>query len=335
MERCLITGAGGFVGRYLLEYFNKTDDAPRAVLGVDSRVSDVFDAFGVSGNSPAITRLTCRFESIDLMNQQQFAASVAEFQPDCLIHLAAMSSVAASWQDPAGCLSKNTGILINVCESVKKHVPRCRILAIGSSEVYGSAADTFVTLDETQPLRPANPYAVSRLAQENLIQIYTNVYGLDIVSTRSFSHTGPRQHQQFVVPSFLQQLLEAKQHEIKNKSKIITLKTGHVDLIRDFSDVRDVVRAYHLLLKHGQTGQIYNVCRGEGISLRNIIESASRILEVETAVEVDPARLRPADSARVVGNPEKLRRETGWNPQFSLEQTLRDMCSYQQSVAGK
>jgi GDP-4-dehydro-6-deoxy-D-mannose reductase len=116
-------------------------------------------------------------------------------------------------------------------------------------------------------------------------------------------------------------LLEAK----RSGNKTAILKTGNVDLIRDFSDVRDVIRAYHLLLKHGRTGDVYNVCSGKGISLRNIIVSASNILELKTTVEVDPTRLRPADATTVIGSAEKLRRETGWTPQFSIEQTLRDM----------
>jgi GDP-4-dehydro-6-deoxy-D-mannose reductase len=306
---------GGFVGHHLLEYFDKTENPPAEIMGIDYRAAEI---------EFIPKRFSCRFESADLMNRKILEQYLSDFQPDSLIHLAAVSSVAASWQDPAGCISNNISILLHLLESVRKCGLKCRILVIGSSEVYDLLLNDFELLNEKSPLCPNNPYAVGRLAQENLVRIYTNVYGLDIVSTRSFSHTGPGQSDRFVIASFLRQLLHAQQ----NGSKTATLKTGNVDLIRDFSDVRDVVNAYHLLLERGRTGEIYNVCSGNGISLRDVIKLASQILNLETTIEMDSSRLRPTDVPKVIGNPEKLRRETGWTPQFSLEQTIRDMIQF-------
>lgn len=313
MTKYLITGAGGFVARYLLELYDITDEGDTEILGLDQN-------FSPAGFEPR--RCFYRFEKIDLTDRQRVEKLVAEFQPDRLIHLAATSSVATSWQDPAGCISNNVTILLNVFESIRDRAPKCRILSVGSSEVYDISNDDHPEpLTEESPLRPKNPYAVSRLAQENLARIYVESFGLDIVQTRSFSHTGPGQTERFAVPSFVRQLCEAK----KSGSATARLRTGNVDVIRDFSDVRDVVRAYDLLLRKGKGGGVYNVSRGEGFSLRSIIQRAARLLDMEATIEVDPKLLRPHDPRIIIGRSDKLRKETDWMPMFSMEQTLGDM----------
>jgi GDP-4-dehydro-6-deoxy-D-mannose reductase len=206
------------------------------------------------------------------------------------------------------------------------------MLAVGSSEVYDYDYDYdcvkgLKPLKESHPRQPHNPYATSRLYQEERIRLDVQWQGLNIVSTRSFNHTGPGQSDRFVVPSFIRQLCEAK----KNGQKSAHLKTGNIQLIRDFSDVRDVVRAYHLLLEQGQSGEIYNVCSGQGIALSEIIDILKEILELDVTVEIDRELVRHGEPPVVVGSAEKIFRTARWTPQIPLEQTLRDMidCKHQ------
>lgn len=312
MTRILITGAGGFVGRFLLELYDLTAAETTEILALDR-------TFPEGGFRPR--RCPCRFEAVDLLHSEAAGRLVADFRPDRLVHLAAVSSVAASWQDPAHAVANNLAALLNLLEALRKLDRPCRLLAVGSSEVYDIPEHEIPPLDEDCPLKPGNPYAVARLAQEQLVRLYVETFELDIISTRSFSHTGPGQRESFAVPSFLRQLRAAR----RAGSAVARLTTGNVDLIRDYSDVRDVVQAYDRLLEHGKSGEIYNVCRGEGLSLRSIIGKAARLLDLEVEIEVDPARLRPGEPRIVIGSAAKLRRETGWLPRFSLDQTLGDM----------
>lgn len=312
MTKYFITGAGGFVGRYLLQELDALEK-PFEVLGVDRAVEglDFQPKHGV-----------CRTESLDLRDRNAVEGLLTSFRPRYVVHLAASSSVGESWRDPAQCVLNNTTILLNLLEAVRAlGGAACRILLIGSSEVYGNAPAEAMPLIENQALRAENPYAVSRLTQEHLAGVYSGGYGLDLVSTRSFMHIGPGQSDRFAVASFVRQLVEAK----RNGKTKTAMKTGNVDLLRDISDVRDVVRAYRLLLQHGRSGETYNVCRAAAVSLREVIQRASTLLELETTIEVDPERLRPGDPAIVVGCNRKISEESGWTPTVPLTQTLAEM----------
>ncbi|MDR3199686.1 MAG: GDP-mannose 4,6-dehydratase [Planctomycetaceae bacterium] len=315
MKKCLITGVGGFVGRHLLRYFDEVEAGVTEVLGIDLHPE-------TATFTPQ--RFSYHFEQADLTQPERFMVFAKEFEPDWFIHLAAESSVAASWRDPDRCIMDNGNIISNVLRFLKlrpmKHRSECRMLAVGSSEVYGYREGVKL-LEESQPRQPCNPYAISRLYQEDRIRLDVQWQRLNIVSTRSFNHTGPGQSDRFVVPSFIRQLCDAKQ----SGRKSVRLKTGNIQLIRDFSDVRDVVRAYHLLLEHGKNGETYNVCSGKGISLSKIIEILGEILDLEVMVEVDRGLVRSKEPPIMVGSTEKMFRATGWTPRISLEQTLRDM----------
>jgi GDP-4-dehydro-6-deoxy-D-mannose reductase len=297
--------------------------------------TDITEILGVdySPETAAFTHqrqpFSYRFEQVDLTEPEPFTSLANDFDPDWLIHLAAESSVAASWRDPDRCMTNNWNMTYNTVRFLKlrpiQYQPKCRMLAVGSSEVYGYRENWEEPLEESQQRRPYNPYAASRVHQEDWIQLNVKWHKLNIVSTRSFNHTGPGQSDRFVVPSFIRQLLEAK----KNGQKTVHLKTGDVRLIRDFSDVRDVVRAYHLLLEHGQSGEVYNVCRGEGISLLNIIEILAEMLKLDVTIEIDETLRRRGEPPIVIGNPEKIFRATGWKSQVPLEQTLKEMIQKQ------
>jgi GDP-4-dehydro-6-deoxy-D-mannose reductase len=307
MERYLITGVSGFVGQHFLRYLD-TVGGQFEVVGLD-----LFAA----GYVPL--RYSYRFESADILVADKIFKLVNDFQPDYLVHLAAMSSVRESLREPEKVLVNNVCSLLGVLMPVQVVMKnRCRILVVGSSEVY---AESNELLNEASPCLPKNPYAYSKFTGETVVKTYRERMDFDIVMTRSFMHTGPNQNDKFVVASFVKQLTDAKRQN-KNCAE---LKTGNIDIARDITDVRDVVRAYYLLLKHGRGGEVYNVCSGKAVSLRAIIDIASGILNMPVSIITDPQRVRSDDAKIVVGNNEKIRNETGWQPEIILSQTLQDM----------
>jgi GDP-4-dehydro-6-deoxy-D-mannose reductase len=295
----LITGSEGFVGSYLITEIKRRDPAA-SIVGVD-RVGDL---------------------SLDLLDLEAFAAVIERERPDYLIHLASLSSVGASWQSPVASFTNNTNIFLNVLEGVRRGSPTTRILSVGSSEEYGVVTPDELPLRETSPLRPASPYAVARVAQGHLGSVYVRGYGLDIVTTRSFNHVGAGQSDQFVISALGKQFAEIA------KGKRDTLQVGTTSVVRDFLDVRDVVSAYCQLLARGERGEVYNVCSGRGVTIADVIAMLETISGVHPKVVTDPARVRPVENAYVIGANEKIRQALGWQPQFSLEDSLRSVYEY-------
>jgi len=310
MTRFLITGVNGFVAQYFLEYLEKHNNAAE-VLGLDIGPTCVYRS-----------TLPLSYRQVDLTEGDTIRKILADFRPHYILHLAAISSVAQSWLTPLPTFLNNTNIFLNLAEAVRELKLPTRILSVGSSEEYGNYSEADMPLREDHILHPANPYAVARVSQELLSQLYSQQYGLDIVMTRSFNHIGPRQRDVFVVASFVKQLVE-------NSGKSShTLKVGNVEIVRDFLDVRDVVDAYYKILTSGRNGEIYNVCSGKGVRLREIIDLIAAQLSLRVVIEVDPARIRPADNMVIIGDNTKLRESLGWTPVYSLENTLQDMICY-------
>jgi GDP-4-dehydro-6-deoxy-D-mannose reductase len=239
-----------------------------------------------------------------------------------LIHLASFSSVGFSWQEPIASFTNNTNIFLNVLECVRRRSPATRVLSIGSSEEYGLVTEADLPLRETSPLRPLSPYAVARVAQEHLGDVYVRGFGLDVVATRSFNHLGPGQSAQFVVSGLAKQVAELARGECDR------IKVGTTSVIRDFLDVRDVVAAYLALLDRGARGEVFNICSGRGTSIAEAIAMLGRIANVEPVLEVDPALVRPVENTIVVGDHAKLTSAVGWAPTIPLEQSLRDVYDY-------
>ena len=204
-----------------------------------------------------------------------------------------------------------------------------RILSIGSSEEYGNVDEKSLPLTEEHMPKPVSPYAVARVSQEMISKVYVDGYGLDIIMTRSFNHIGPFQSDIFVISSFAKQLVEMK-NKGKNSGELVT---GDTSIVRDFTDVRDVIVAYDLLLKNGKTGEIYNVCSGMGTSLNGIIEIMSRILDLNIHFRVNEKLVRPRDNKIIIGSNEKIKREVGWDIRITLEQSLRDIIDYWQKYS--
>lgn len=314
MDKYLITGFSGFVSQHFLTFLENLQK-PVAILGLDINEPDF--------NYHGYQYLQVSFNKIDLLDKVQVDNVIFQFQPNYILHLASFSSVAFSWKHPVTSFSNNTNIFLNLLEQVRSLGLRCRILSIGSSEEYGNVHASDIPLQEEQLLKPVSPYAVARVSQELLSKIYVDGFGMDIVMTRSFNHIGPGQKDIFVISSFAKQLVEIKKHQ-----KEPVLSTGDLTIIRDFLDVRDVVKAYYLLFKHGIKGEVYNICSGKGTSLNEIIVSMANILAIEVQTNINPSLIRPNDNAIIIGSNNKLKSQTNWDIEFSLERSLTDVINY-------
>jgi len=312
MKKYLITGFSGFVGQHFVEYLESCGQ-DCLVRGLD--VHEPYFDFG------QFKKVRIGFETIDLLSKNRVEYIIHEFQPDYIIHLASFSSVAFSWKEPIASFQNNTNIYLNLLEAVRKANLPTRILSVGSSEEYGNVNEEELPLREEMPLKPVSPYAVSRVSQELLSQIYVTGYDLDIIMTRSFNHIGPYQKDIFVIPSFVKQLVQLKKEGVEPKE----LRTGNINVIRDFTDVRDVVSAYYQLLMQGEKGEIYNVCSGKGWTLQEIIDLVSGMLNIKVRVQPDTTLFRPDDNKIVIGSNEKLKKAIKWESRYSLRQSLQDM----------
>lgn len=316
MKKLLITGAAGFVAGYFIEFL-KENEIEYDILGLD-----------------IVDKLSCdypsyKYKRINLQDKELIKEVIENFKPDYILHLASISSVSESWSYPVESFVNNTNIFLNIIESIRELQLSTRILSVGSSEEYGNYPSDKMPLKEDYELKPCNPYSVARVSQEMLSKLYADNYGLNIIMTRSFNHIGPRQNDKFVIPSFVKQLLNAK------TTGTLRIDVGNVEIVRDFLDVRDVVEAYHKILIEGKIGEIYNVCSGNGIKLKEIINMVAEQLSITPEIYVDKNRLRPTDNLIIVGDNTKLKSELNWQPKHSLVQTLKDMITYQEKFYGK
>lgn len=319
MKKYLITGFSGFVARHFVDYLEQRKIQCR-VKGLDVQCPRIpFDDY---------KNVQISFEKIDLLAKSDVDHVIREFQPDYILHLASISSVGLSWREPVRSFQNNTNIFLNVMDAVRNLKTDTRILSVGSSEQYGNVNETDIPLSEDHSLHPGSPYAVARVAQEQLSMVYVNGYGMDIVLTRSFNHIGPMQSDVFAVSSWARQLVELRKAG-NNHGRLVT---GDLSIVRDFSDVRDVVHAYYLLLQGGRSGHVYNVCSGTGVTLKDIITSMTAELDITVDIHIDPRLLRPSDNRIIIGSNKKIRRELGWENTISLDQSLRDVMTYWKTV---
>lgn len=313
MQKILITGFSGFVASHFVEFLYN-NNKQYEIIGVD-RSEPKFDFSKFSDKLPI------SFFPVDLVNAEQLKNIFSKTKPDYVLHLAAFSSVAYSWKYPAESFTNNSNIFLNLVDAIKYTNTECRILSVGSSEEYGNVSHQNLPIRENQQLDPLSPYAVARVAQEWMSKCYVNAYGMKIILTRSFNHIGPRQDQRFVIPSFIHRINEIK----KSGKKEGTIETGNLNIIRDFVDVRDVVRAYYLLLTQGKPGEIYNVCSGHGVRLSCVLDTIADLIGVKAVTVTNPDFVRPNDNMEIVGSPYKIETELGWKPEIELKDTLIDM----------
>jgi GDP-4-dehydro-6-deoxy-D-mannose reductase len=313
MKKYLITGISGFAAYHFLEHLNKLDEKAE-VLGLDLKISQEVTQY-------SFENVKLNFIELNLLEYKVLEIAMVSFSPDYIVHLASFSSVGKSWEMPLESFLNNTNIFLNIAEIVRHNKINCRILSVGSSEEYGNVNESDLPLKEYMPLHPGNPYAVARVSQEMLSKCYVDAYKLDIILTRSFNHIGAGQRADFAIPSFAKQISEG----IKQGQREIKLITGDIAIIRDFIDVRDVVNAYFALLKNGKQGELYNVCSGKGHSLKDVVDLLAKIFDVQVTTETDPKRIRPHDNRIIIGSFEKIKKDTGWEPKFSLEDSLNTL----------
>ena len=314
MKKILITGFSGFVSRHFLDFLYKENLA--------------YEILGVDINQPQMSlevyrdKLDVKFKTLNLLEKEALNALIADFRPDYILHLASFSSVAYSWNFPADCFNNNTQIFLNLTECLRENdLLDCRFLSVGSSEEYGNVTEEQLPLYEDMKLEPVSPYAVARVAQEMMAKVLVDGFGMNIILTRSFNHIGPYQDTRFVIPSFVRRVMDV----VQSGANSGVIETGDITIVRDFVDVRDVVRAYYLLLTEGTPGEIYNISSGKGIALSDVIAKIADLLSIEIECRVNPMFVRPGDNQKIVGSFEKIQKELGWKPEIPLSQTLRDM----------
>lgn len=310
----LVTGIAGFVGGYLCKVLHQEG---YRVLGTKLSAEQVDET--VTWHAAV--------QDLDLADKEELVRIMEVFHPDAVIHLAAQSSVALSWQKPELTFSVNVNGTINLLESIRKVGIPSRVLMIGSSEEYGIVHPEEVPIKETNELRPGNPYAVSKITQEYLGKLYADSYHMNIIMVRAFNHTGPRQQPIFVIPDFARRLALMEKGLLEP-----VLQVGNLEAIRDFSDVRDIVQGYLSLIQRGKNGMIYNIGSGRGVTVRAVLDKLMSLATIPVRVQSDLNRMRPSDNPELVCDYSRLKQDTGWEPQINLEKTLLDIMNYWREV---
>jgi len=311
--RVLITGITGFAGSHLADHC-------LTVPGVDvhglirwrSRTENIEHLNG------KITLHEC-----DLRDAGSTRDVIEHVRPQFIFHLAAQSFVPTSWRAPSESLTTNVLGQLHIFEAVRKIEHKCRIQLACSSEEYGMVYPNEFPIKEDNPLRPMSPYGVSKVGQDMLGYQYFMSYKTDVVRTRAFNHTGPRRPPVFVASDFARQIVDVE----KGLRKPV-MYVGNLDAVRDFSDVRDVVRAYWLSLEKGKPGEVYNICSGKAWKIRDILDILLGMTSAKIEIRTDETRLRPSDVPVLLGDCSKFKRDTGWQPEIPFEQTLRDIMAY-------
>lgn len=305
----LVTGAAGFAGSHVVEALGGREE----VVGWTHRAPP-----------PQEIAHLASWHRVDLLNPAEVRDEIARLKPSAVVHCAGAPNVAHSWRDTVTPLSANVLATHHLFDALRRTGTPCRVVVPGSATVY--AAST-AALTEESPVGPSNPYAVSKLAQEQLALRAAREDGVDVIVTRSFNHTGPRQSAAFAAPNMARQiaLIEAGFAEP-------VVKTGNLDAQRDFTDVRDMARAYVALLRHDAESTLYNVASGTTRMMRSVLDALVARSRVHVRVETDPGLMRPSDTPIVLGDATRLRRETGWRPEIPFDRTLDDLLNYWRSV---
>lgn len=333
--RILITGVTGMAGSHLVDYLLQREGLE--VYGTfrwRSRM-DNLDSLKEEGRLNIIAgdleaTLPNRSDSsklnlieADITDPFSMKRAVAMVKPDRIFHLAAQSYVPASWSAPAETLHTNIIGTVNLLEAVRAAGIDPAIHVAGSSEEYGYVMPDELPVRETNPLRPLSPYGVSKVAQEMLAYQYFRSYGLKTVVTRGFNHEGPRRGEVFVTSNLAKQITE-----IEKGLRDAVLYTGDLSSKRDWSDVRDFVKAYWLVVERGTPGEVYNIGSGVVREVREMLDMLLGMTDVSIEVRLDPARLRPSDAKVLVCDATKFKKSTGWQPQIPFEKTLKDLLDY-------
>ena len=304
MSRVLIFGAGGFVGSYLCKEF----------------LNNGYKVSGTDKGEGSALPSEVDFYRTDLMQANEVEKLIGQIQPDIIVNLAAISSVGASWNLPQTTMAINVIGALNIMEAARKSEQKPRILFVGSSEEYVISENP---LDENTQLNANNPYGISKVTQEQFAKLYREQYGLKIYCVRPFNHTGIGQRDSFVLPSFCKQVAE-----IDKSGKDGKIQVGNLKVKRDFSHVKDVVRAYRMIVESDNCNQIYNVGSGNAYSLEDMLTYIIGLSNQHIEIEVDQNRIRPTDQPVICCDRSLIGKELGWEPQYNVYDALKEMYEY-------
>lgn len=307
MSKGLVIGAAGFVGSYL----------------IDEMHSCGMEAYATKLPHERLEHEHAKVCDLDILDKDAIVALLLEVRPDYIFHLAAQSSVGLSWKNPGLTVDVNIKGSINVMDAVRELFYEPRVLLIGSGEEYGHIRPGETPIKEDNLLRPGNIYAATKACQNMIGGIYAQAYDMQLMMVRSFNHIGPGQAPMFVVSDFCKQVAE-----IEKGLRDPVMYVGNLAAKRDFTDVRDVVRAYVKLIEQGAPGETYNMGSGHAVEIRKILDMIISLSEEKIRVEIDPNKIRPVDVPIIEADITKLHELTGWKPRIELEQTIRDTLDY-------
>ena len=305
MKKVLVTGIDGFVARYLYDYLLKSG----------------YDVYGTTINE-TYKNDKIKIFKMNLLNVENVNDVIKNIKPDMIFHLAGQSAVGLSWQKPVLTIDVNVNGTLNLLEAVKNNNINPKILIIGSSDQYGIIKPEDCPIKETQMQIPQSPYGISKKTQEELGKLYVKAYKMNIIFVRAFNHIGAGQGENFVVPDFASKIVKIE------KGAIPVLKVGNLDTLRDFTDVRDIVRGYVMLLENGKIGESYNIGSGNVIKVKDILKKLISLSYKEIKVEIDKEKFRPVDVPIVQCDNSKIKEDTGWKPEISIDETLKDVLEY-------
>lgn len=311
-KKALILGAGGFVGRYLATHLH--DD-----LG--------FEVWATRLPGEELSQVPARVRELDILNKEAIVDLLFETRPDYIFHLAAQSSVSVAWYNPQLTIDTNIKGAVNVLDAVRELFYKPRIVLVGSGEEYGYIEPGETPISEEHKTEPGNIYAATKACQNMMGSIYSKAYDMEIVMVRAFNHVGPRQPSIFVVSDFCRQVAE-----IEAGKREPVMYVGNLSARRDFTDVRDVVRAYAMLAESGIKGETYNVGRGKAYEIREVLDRIIAMSDKDIKVEIDQAKIRPVDVPVIEADIMKLTNATGWVPRISMEDTLKEVLDYWRQV---
>lgn len=307
MSKGLVIGAAGFVGSYL----------------IDEMRACGMDAYATKLPHERMEHAQANIYDLDILDKEAIVALLLEVRPDYIFHLAAQSSVGLSWKNPGLTVDVNIKGSINVMDAVRELYYKPRVLLIGSGEEYGHIRPGETPIKEDNLLRPGNIYAATKACQNMIGSIYAQAYDMQLMMVRSFNHIGPGQAPMFVVSDFCKQVAE-----IEKGLREPVMYVGNLAAKRDFTDVRDVVRAYVKLIGQGVPGETYNMGSGHAVEIRKVLDMIISLSEKEIRVETDPNKIRPVDVPIIEADITKLHELTGWEPRIGLERTIRDTLDY-------
>ena len=303
--KALITGVNGFVGNYLSKYL----------------IEQGYTVYGTVIEDNVIME-NVNIKKMNLLNQEEVMETIKSIKPDQIYHLAGQSAVGLSWKEPTLTMNVNINGTINLLDAVRENNINTKVLIIGSSDQYGVIKPEDCPINEEHKLNPTSPYAISKMTQEEVAKLYINAYKMNLILVRAFNHIGPMQSKNFVVSDFASKVAEIE------KGAESVIRVGNLEAYRDFTDVRDIVRGYTMLMERGNLGQIYNIGSGNAYKIQDILDTLLSLSTVKIQVEIDKDKLRPSDIPMIKCDNSKIKTHVNWDTKYDIKDTLKDTLDY-------